>query len=352
MIRMEKRRRKDRGMPKRGETKKERQRGDPARHNLLVRLAHLHYMREMTHQEIADREGLSRIKVTRLLQEALAQHIVEFRISDPVIDTLTLEEDIQKAFGLRQVIITPSPATDSELYDVLGRYSADLLMRTVRNGLTIGISWGRTLNGMIPYLERSACRDVTVVSLTGGLAANNRQPNPYDVASAVAERLNASVSYPLLPAIVDNEQTRSLFMKEKNLRQIIAQWKSIDIALVSIGVIAAETGVYYSFSDPSREAERARNRGAVGDIVAMPFDQRGAIVDLGFTKRLIVIPFVDLKKVPIVVGVAGGKHKVNAILGALRSGYLNTFITDEETGRHVLALAARPPAASGASRPS
>ena len=328
-------------MPTGSRPRNEPQRGDPMRHNMLVRIARLYYLRGMTHQEIADREGLSRIKVTRLLQEALAEHIVEFRISDPVIDTLNLEEDLQKAFGLKQAVIAPTPTTDTEMYDVLGRFAADFLVRNLRDGLTIGIGWGRTLNGMLPYLERTSCRDVSVVSLTGGLSANNLQPNPYDVASAVADRLKAAVAYPLLPAIVDSEQTRTLFMKEKNLRQITARWKSVQIALLSIGVIAADTGVYYSFSDPAREAERARSRGAVGDILAMPFDVNGDVVDVGFTRRLITIPLEDLKKIPVVAGIAGGRHKAQALFGVLRSGFLTTLITDEETGRQVLSLAAK-----------
>jgi DNA-binding transcriptional regulator LsrR (DeoR family) len=328
-------------MPNVRKTRNEGQQKDPMRHNMLVRIARLYYLRGMTHQEIANREGLSRIKVTRLLQEALAQHLVEFRISDPVIDTLNLEEDLQQAFGLRQVIITPSPSSEAEVYEVLGRFAADFLTRNLHDGVTIGIGWGRTLNGMLPYLERTACRGLTVVSLTGGLSANNRQPNPYDVASALADRLKADAVYPLLPAIVDSEQTRALFMKEKSVRRTIARWKSVQIALLSIGTIAADTGVYYSFEDPSREAERARSRGAVGDILAMPFDLDGEVVDVGFVRRLITISLEDLRKIPVVAGIAGGRHKAQALLGVLRSGFLTTLITDEETGRQVLLLAAK-----------
>ncbi len=326
-------------MAKRRPARAERKQGDPARHNLLVRVARLYYLRNMTHQEIADREGMSRIKITRLLQEALQKNIVEFRIKDPLIDTLELEENLQAAFGLRQVIIAPTPQTDAESFDILGRFAADFLNRHLRAGLCIGIGWGRTLNGMLPYLEASPQRNVRVVSLTGGLAANDRQPNPYDVASAVAERLKAGLHYPLLPAIVESEQTRKLLMKEKSVREILDLWKSIDIALISIGVIATDTGVYYSFADPRREADRAKGLGAVGDILATPFDEMGNLVDVGFSRRLITIPFDDLKRIPVVAGIAGGRHKVRAIVGALRSGYMNTLITDEETARQVLASA-------------
>ena len=48
------------------------------KHNLLVRIARLYYLCNMTHQEIADQEGVSRIKITRLLKEAVDKKIVEF----------------------------------------------------------------------------------------------------------------------------------------------------------------------------------------------------------------------------------------------------------------------------------
>lgn len=309
---------------------------DVIKHNLLVRVARLYYLCDLTHQEIADREGLSRIKVTRLLKEAVVRKIVEFNIQDPLVHTLELEEDLQRNFGLKAVIITPSPSAENELFDILGRFAADFLMRHLRNNLNIGLGWGRTLNGMLPYLSRTVQRGINVISLTGGLAANLRQPNPYDVVSATAERLSTTPWYPLVPAIVESEAARKLLLREKKLQEILVLWKKIDIALMSIGVIASDTGFYYSFPDPEKEVERVLGLGAVGDLLARPYTIDGTFVDVGLVERTILIDFNDLKKVPIVAGIAGGSRKVDAILGALRSGYLNTLITDESTARRVL----------------
>ncbi|MGC8972063.1 MAG: sugar-binding domain-containing protein [bacterium] len=38
------------------------------------------------------------------------------------------------------------------------------------------------------------------------------------------------------------------------------------------------------------------------------------------------------------MGVAGGKNKIRAILGALRMGVLNGLVTDEQTARELLNL--------------
>jgi DNA-binding transcriptional regulator LsrR (DeoR family) len=44
----------------------------------------------------------------------------------------------------------------------------------------------------------------------------------------------------------------------------------------------------------------------------------------------------QLKTVPQVVAIAGGKEKTQAILGALRGGYINLLITDTVTAREIL----------------
>ena len=310
--------------------------GDVLRHNLLVRVARLHYLYGLTHQEIADREGLSRIKVTRLLKEAAVRKIVEVTIRDPVVHSLELEEQLQETFGLKTGIIVPTPPEEEELYDILGRFAADFLMRHLRPNLNIGLGWGNTVNGMLPYLQQAQHPGINVISLTGGLAANRRQPNPYDVVSATAQKLAAAPHYPLVPALVENEEAKTLLLRESKMQEILSMWKTIDMALMSIGVISADKGFYYSFPNPETEAQRVRGLGAVGDLLGTPYDQSGRFVDADFMKRTILIDFRDLKRTPVVVGIAGGSHKVEAILGALRGGYLNTLITDESTARAVI----------------
>jgi DNA-binding transcriptional regulator LsrR (DeoR family) len=59
------------------------------------------------------------------------------------------------------------------------------------------------------------------------------------------------------------------------------------------------------------------------------FDARGEeIIDpLGF--RVFGLELARLKNIPSVVGIAGGKRKCQAILGALRGRWMNVLITDQ-----------------------
>ncbi len=105
---------------------------------------------------------------------------------------------------------------------------------------------------------------------------------------------------------------------------------------MSIGVISTKTGLYYSFPDPKKEADSVKKLGAVGDLLAKPFNQKGKFLKPRFANCTIRINFKSLKRIPLVVGIAGGRTKSAAILGALHSGYLNTLITDEATAKKVL----------------
>jgi DNA-binding transcriptional regulator LsrR (DeoR family) len=311
---------------------------DLIRHNLLVRIARLYYICSMTHQEIADQEGLSRIKVTRLLKEAVEKKIIEFNIQDPIINTLELEEEFRKTFNLKKVIITPTPQDPAEVYEILGRFAADFVMRNLSDGMNIGLDWGRTLFGMIPYLSKSACKDIKIITLTGGLAANPNQPNPYDVASSIANKIGGTPYYPIFPVIVENEEVKTVFLKEKHYKEIVELWGKIDVALVSVGIITPETGLYYSQAYPQKEVVTVREAGAIGDILARPFDKNGNLIKTSFTDRIITIDFDNLKKIPLVLGIAGGQKKVNALYAALKSGYLNALITDEECAQSLLKI--------------
>ena len=51
---------------------------------LMYEAATLYYRRKLTQQEIADRMKLSRQTVSKLLNDALRENIVEIKIHDPV----------------------------------------------------------------------------------------------------------------------------------------------------------------------------------------------------------------------------------------------------------------------------
>jgi DNA-binding transcriptional regulator LsrR (DeoR family) len=66
------------------------------------------------------------------------------------------------------------------------------------------------------------------------------------------------------------------------------------------------------------------------------YNINGEKVAQSYQDRLIGIPFEDLLKIPIRIGVAGGREKIDPIIGALRGKLINVLITDSDTAMEVL----------------
>ena len=85
----------------------------------------------------------------------------------------------------------------------------------------------------------------------------------------------------------------------------------------------------------TKEFEKLREAGAVGDIALRFFDMDGKPIKAGLSELVLGIEFADLKRIPNVVGVAAGARKRDAILGAIRSGIVKTLVTDLATAESI-----------------
>jgi DNA-binding transcriptional regulator LsrR (DeoR family) len=113
---------------------------------------------------------------------------------------------------------------------------------------------------------------------------------------------------------------------------------SITLAIVGIGAVEpsellARSGNIFS----TRELADLAEAGAVGDISLRFFDKTGKPVKTPLDERVIGLPLEDLSKVDRVIALAGGQKKTDAIAGALRTGVIDTLITDRFTADRLLA---------------
>jgi DNA-binding transcriptional regulator LsrR (DeoR family) len=82
----------------------------------------------------------------------------------------------------------------------------------------------------------------------------------------------------------------------------------------------------------------AESCGAVGEISAKVYDEKGRPCAQDYNDRVIGLPLEMIKTIPFRIGVAASEAKAAAILGALRGGYMDVLITDEEAAIAVMAL--------------
>src|SRR5215210_52226 len=82
---------------------------------LLSKVARLYYERGVRQADIAAQLDLSQATVSRLLKRAEAEQIVRITVSVPHGAYTELEEHLQAAYGLKQVIVIDTVEDDEQI---------------------------------------------------------------------------------------------------------------------------------------------------------------------------------------------------------------------------------------------
>ncbi len=114
--------------------------------------------------------------------------------------------------------------------------------------------------------------------------------------------------------------------------------KLANYSLVGVGEMSAETTLISTGYISLADVGILHRKGAVGNIVGQFLDIEGNIIDCDLHKRIVAFPIEELRQMKNVIGVAGGKDKTEAILGALHGKFIKVLITDEETATSIINL--------------
>lgn len=313
-------------------------RGDTLR--LMVKTAKLYYENGQNQQSIARQLHLSRPKVSRLLQQARDQGIVQIAIVPPPGVFADLEREIELRFGLKEVVIveTSDYGSHTVVAREIGAAAAEYFGRVVQDGDVVGLSWGTTLAAMVDALAPQRTQNVRVVQILGGLGEPSSEVHATDLARRVAQALGASLRLLPAPGIVDSPQAREILQADRHIRQALDLAARADLVLVGIGAPTPEAVLLRDGSIITWDEVRSlMGQGAVGDIALRFFDIRGNPVISEIDDRVIGVDLMTLRALPRVVGVAGGRDKFSVILGAVRGRFINVLVTDHITAQKLLA---------------
>jgi DNA-binding transcriptional regulator LsrR (DeoR family) len=308
---------------------------------LLTKVSSLYYLRDQTQQEIADRLRISRPTVSRLLQEAHQQGIVQITVTPPRGLHTELEARLEERYGLREAqVVAVEPRQSRELlHRQLGAGAASYVSRTVQRGEAIGIAWGTTLSALADAMPPLPTEGVRVVQAIGGIGP----PDAAAYAASLVRRLAALLgATPVLlpaPGIVPTPAVREALRADPHVLAALTQFDALDTVYVGIGALATNPVLTDGTSIPPDTLDELRRTGAIGDIALRFFDAEGKPVRSSLDDRLLGITREQLKKAGSVVAVAGGPDKVDAIAAGLATDIVNVLITDQNTAK---ALVARP----------
>lgn len=292
----------------------------------------LYYDKKYTQNEIAKCMNLSRQTVSKLLNDAIKEGIVEIRIHNPKILCDQLEEEICKRFPLQHVVICGVSSSNEALRQIMTvRKAAEYILSLIEGGnRKIAISWGRTIQMLISEFPDINVSDNIVFPLFGATDQERSYYLSNEIARSFADKIGASVKYAWFPYRPDSPEDCELFKKTSYYKKIYDLWNDIDIAIVGIGnhEIIQTFGEIFGYNEKSISA--------VGDIATHFFHSDGTFANL--YENTLCASTENLKNAKETIAVACGDNKIEAITGAMHTGLIDTLITDEYTARKILAL--------------
>ena len=293
------------------------------------------YLEQQTKSQIADELGISRFKVARLLDTALADGIVRIEINDQGDINTELAEKLRRKFGLKAALVLDGPDVPTgALFESLGLLAADFLEESLLDGQLLGISWGRTLASTARALTRLP--KVDVVQAGGSPAGLDLSQNPTELVHRFA-RASGGVAYPLFgPMWVDDADLITRLRNETSIANAMSRYDKIDVLAVGIGSWRPQESCLCSgFPDDWRRDALKKN--VCADLCATLIDGNGASVPSPLDEKGLCLSTEQLRQIPERIGIGGGLEKADAIKAVLKGNWITTLVTDAGVARRLIA---------------
>lgn len=307
----------------------------------LYRIAKSYYLDNLSQEQIAKCESISRPHVSRMLTKARECGIVSIHVQMlDFAETRHLEEALRNRLDLKEVILASVPPqsgdTGRELSLGIATVAAAEMPRLLAGAKNVGVGWGYTLYQTSVLMEqRSADMPEYFIPLIGLSGENTPYLQINVIANRFAEKCDAKSYFTIMPLIRDSNERQGRIEKESCIR-FKRQWDSLDTAVIGLGP-KPEKGALLVAEASAEYNERLITSGTVGDILANFFFEDGSLFDTSKYYLQISMEPEALKKLKTVICIAGGFNKVEGLIAAARSQYYNVLVSDTNTARLILA---------------
>jgi DNA-binding transcriptional regulator LsrR (DeoR family) len=304
---------------------------------LAAQVARQFYLEGVSKVDIAERLGISRFRVARLLDSAREAGMVRIEIGLPAgsLDT-GLSAELCSAFGLKYAFAFDVPDEDeAALRRRMGEMAGEVLMDIITPADVLGMSWARSLSGLAAALTRMP--PCPIVQLTGAVPPPDGR-DLLHLVRGVASIGGGTAHVFYAPMILDDAETAAAIRKQADVADALALVPSVTITMVAIGAWAPGLSTIYDACSPAERADIAR-LGVIAEMAGVFLGTDGRPVPTGLDNRMIVTPGEVLAKIPSVIAVAYGVSKAAAVRAAIRGGMVHGLVTHASLARALLSKA-------------
>ena len=306
---------------------------------LLYKIAHAYYVDDLTQEQISKRLGISRPRISRLLEQARREKIVNITLNSPSGDAADNEHKIEQKYGLEEVVIVSvsDPQDPASVARDLGPAAAKCLVRRICGNEIVGVTWGTTIMALVDAMPSVVRPEVTIVQINGGLGSVEKPEHSTELVRRLSLKFGARFKLLPAPGIVSNRQTADALKSDKQISCTLKLAAKSDIAIVGMGVLASDSVLIRDGTILTRRDSRMlKKAGAVGNIALRYIDKTGILLDMEINERIIGLTLEQIKHIPRVIAIAGGEKKYGVICAALKGKIPDILVTDHITAKKLL----------------
>ena len=298
---------------------------------LLARIGQAYYLDNRSKVEIATEHGISRFQVARFLDEARAEGIVHIEIRRPGSDAKIDAKALAASLGVRRVVVVKTVEDDFQQRDMQDQAVAEEIKREARTGMTVGISWSRTLDLAARHVaELPKCN---IVQLAGALPVSGGG-NPLELVQRLG-RAGGGSTWPMwAPLVVDSAATASGLRRQPEIAEAMRKADSLDLAVVAIGAWAPNLSTVWDRVDNAVRQDGI-NKGAVAECSGRLIAAGGKTVVSELDARVLSVTVEQLQRTPKVIAVAQDAERADAVRACLAAGIVHTLVADESLAKEL-----------------
>lgn len=198
------------------------------------------------------------------------------------------------------------------------------------------MAWARSVRAIGGSI--SAIAACPVVQLTGAMSG----PDGSDVIDLVRRVALAGGGTPHVfyaPLVAHDMAAARVVRRQPDVARAIDLATKITVAVVGIGAWEPGLSTIYDMVEPEAR-DQASALGTIGEISGALIDSRGRGVQSPLSRRIIGVTAEQLERIDLVISVAYGEGKAQAVAAAMRGGLVTGLITHTGLARAVLATEA------------
>ncbi|MGY0398486.1 MAG: sugar-binding transcriptional regulator [Ostreibacterium sp.] len=292
-----------------------------------------------TQEAIAQKFNMSRIKVGKLLKHAHTLGIVDVRVRHHSSVREEIEKKLIDRFAIQRALIAPDYNDPDKQRASVASMVADYLIKNLDKKLIVAVGMGRNVAAVAENVFTDRQYQCSFICAIGGSLKAGQYMNPDHICRHLATQFGGENETLYAPAFLQNPELRQALLQNKTVKQTLDRARRADFALIGVGDMSEESNMVRMGWFTSQEIAEAHMLGTVGDMMGYDFiDIHGNESKTKMQGRIVGLQVADLKRIPDVIAIASEKTKSAGILGALRTGAIDTLATSYTNALTILSL--------------